>query len=144
MNANNGIVRYRLPPFPISSIVRAGDFLFTSALADHEFDPADVCYDEHGNVTDDGSGVGERTVEAETEGVIRSLCDALAEAGATLADVIELTVWLKDPRDFAAVNGVCARFFVDHPPVRSVFQVGFMFDCRVEIKATAYKPLRGE
>ena len=141
MSASKGIERHRINHLPISRAVRAGDFIFTSALGDHYFDPADVRFDEEGRVVDDGSGVGPRSVEEETEGVIREVQRALAEAGATLADVVELTAWLKDPRDFLAFNRVCAKYFSDHPPVRSVFQVGFMFDCRVEIKVTAYKPL---
>ena len=30
------------------------------------------------------------------------------------------------------------------PPVRSAFPVRFMFNCKVELKAVAYKPLAGQ
>ncbi len=129
------------PGFPISLAMRAGDFVFASAQGDHEFDPADVVYDEKGLVISDGANIPPRSVADETRTSLRSLEKALQQAGCTLDDVVDTSVWLRDPRDFPEVNTAYAEFFKRSCPTRSVFRVDFMFDCRVEIKVTAYKPL---
>jgi 2-iminobutanoate/2-iminopropanoate deaminase len=128
------------PGFPISLAMRAGDFVFASAQGDHEFDPADVVYDGNGLVVSDGSNMPPRSVADETRASLRNIEAALREAGCTLADVVDTSVWLRDPRDFPDVNTAYAEFFKRSCPTRSVFRVDFMFDCRVEIKVIAYKP----
>ncbi len=128
-------------PFPISMAVRAGDFVFTSALGDHGFNPDDVVYDEKGLVVSDGSSLPPRSVEDETRGVLRNIESALKLAGCTLDDVVDSSVWLRDPRDFKAMNSAYREFFRKDCPSRSIFRIDFMFDCRVEIKVIAYKPL---
>ena len=128
------------PGFPISLAVRAGDFVFASAQGDHEFDPANVVYNEMGLVISDGSSMPPRSVADETRATLRSIEKSLSEAGCTLEDVVDTSVWLRDPRDFPEVNKAYAEFFNRNCPTRSVFRVDFMFDCRVEIKVIAYKP----
>jgi 2-iminobutanoate/2-iminopropanoate deaminase len=128
-------------PFPISMAVRAGDFVFTSALGDHGFDPDDIVFDGYGLVVGDGSNMPQRSVEEETRGVLRNIQETLALAGCTLDDVVDASVWLRDPRDFEAMNRAYREFFRRDCPTRSVFRVDFMFDCRVEIKVIAYRPL---
>jgi len=129
------------PGFPISLAMRAGGFVFASAQGDHEFDPANVIYDEKGLVVSDGSNMPPRSVAEETRASLRSIEKSLKEAGCTLEDVVDTSVWLRDPRDFPEVNVAYAEFFKRNYPTRSVFRVDFMFDCRVEIKVIAYKPL---
>ncbi len=130
------------PGFPISLAMRAGDFVFASAQGDHEFNPADVLYDEKGLVISDGSNLPPRSVAEETRASLRSIEKSLKEAGCALEDVVDTSVWLRDPRDFPEVNKAYAELFKRNCPTRSVFRVDFMFDCRVEIKVIAYKPLR--
>lgn len=129
------------PGFPISMALRAGDFVFTSAQGDHGFNPADVVYDEKGLVVSDGANVPPRSMAEETRAVLRNLEATLKEAGCTLDDVVDSSVWLRDPRDFLAMNEAYKEFFKRDCPTRSIFRVDFMFDCRIEIKVTAYKPL---
>ena len=131
------------PGFPISMAMRAGDFVFTSAQGDHGFDPPDVVYDERGLVVSDGSNLPPRSVADETRSTLRNLEATLKEAGCTLEDVVDASVWLRDPRDFADMNKTYAEFFKRDCPTRSIFRIDFMFDCRVEIKVIAYKPLAG-
>jgi enamine deaminase RidA (YjgF/YER057c/UK114 family) len=131
------------PPFPISLAVRAGDFVFTSALADHGFDPEKVVFDGTGLVLSDGTVRPKITVEEETRRVLESIKDALALAGCTMADIVDTSVWLRDPRDFVPMNRAFRDYFKRSCPSRSVFRIDFMFDCRVEIKVIAYKPLAG-
>ena len=129
------------PGFPISLAMRAGDFVFTSAQGDHEFNPADVIYDERGLVVSDGNTLPPRSVADETRSALRNLEKALKQAGCTLDDVVDASVWLRDPRDFHEMNKAYGEFFKRNQPTRSIFRIDFMFDCRVEIKVTAYKPI---
>lgn len=48
----------------------------------------------------------------------------LAEVGATMDNVVKVTVLLNDIADFAAVNEVYAQHFSEPYPARSAFQVG--------------------
>jgi enamine deaminase RidA (YjgF/YER057c/UK114 family) len=129
------------PGFPISLAMRAGDFVFTSAQGDHGFDPADVVYDKKGLVVSDGNTLPPRSMADETRATLRNLEASLKEAGCTLADVVDTSVWLRDPRDFHEMNRAYAEFFMQNQPTRSIFRIDFMFDCRIEIKVTAYKPI---
>ena len=127
-------------PVPISLTRRAGDFVFVSGLGDHFFTPGEVTFDAEGRVMDDGSGCGQRSIEQQTRGVLSRLQTALAEEDCTLADVVELTVWLSDARDFVGFNETYKEFFREPQPTRAVVRADFMFDAKIEVKATAYKP----
>lgn len=129
------------PGFPISMAVRAGDFVFTSAQGDHGFDPTKLVYDGSGLVVSDGNDLPPRSVADETRHTLRLIEQSLMEAGCTLDEVVDASVWLRDPRDFAEMNAAYGEFFTRNCPSRSIFRIDFMFDCRVEIKVTAYKPL---
>src|SRR5262245_40243220 len=132
------------PGFRIPLAMRAGDFVFTSAQGDHGFDPAEVVYDEKGLVVSDGNKLAPRSMADETRATLRNLEASLAEAGCTFDDVVDSSVWLRDPRDFHEMNKAYAEFFKRDCPTRSIFRIDFMFDCRIEIKVTAYKPLGPE
>ena len=129
------------PGFPISLAMRAGDFVFTSAQGDHGFNPPDVVYDKNGLVVSDGNTLPPRSMADETRATLRNLEASLKEAGCTLDDVVDASVWLRDPRDFVEMNKAYAEFFTNNQPTRSIFRIDFMFDCRIEIKVTAYKPV---
>ncbi len=67
---------------------------------------------------------------------------ALALAGCTLDDVIKVTAWLDDTRDFAAFNRTLSTATsLGDRPARSCVRADMMIDCKVEIEAIAYKPL---
>ncbi len=127
--------------FPISLARRAGDIVYTSAVGDHFFHLEDVRYDANGNVLSDGSPHAGKSVEQQTRGAFQTLEAALKSEGCTLEDVVLVNAWLADPRDFAAFNAVYAEVMGENKPVRSVFGIRFMFDCKVEIQAIAHKPL---
>ncbi len=80
-------------------------------------------------------------VAAQTERVLLNLRAVLEKGGASLADVLRTTVYLRDMADFAAMNAVYARFFPGAPPARSTVAVaGLPKDARVEIDAIARVP----
>jgi enamine deaminase RidA (YjgF/YER057c/UK114 family) len=126
-------------PVPISLTRLAGDFVFVAGLGDHYFTPEAVSFDAEGRVLDDGAGMGPRSIEAQTSSVFRRIEAALQQHGCTLADVVDLTVWLSDPRDFVGFNDTYKQFF-RAPPARAVVRADFMFDAKVEVKAIAFKP----
>lgn len=141
-NASHKVVEFfgSAPPFPISLAVRAGDFVITTTLGAHRFKPEDVTYDKNGIVVDDGSGHGNDSIDDQTRGTMRNIDLALRSAGCCLEDVVDMVVWLRDPRDFAAFNRVYGEYFAANKPTRTVLRADFMFNCRIEMKATAFKP----
>ena len=133
-----------VPGFPISLAVRAGDYAYTATLGAHTFEADKVTYDSDGLVLSDGSGRGDAGIEAQTRATVRNVEAALRGVGCALEDVIDMTVWLRDPREFVAFNRTYAEFFVSNRPTRTVLRADFMFDCRIEMKAIAYKPRAGD
>lgn len=65
-------------------------------------------------------------IVAQTEQVIENIKAVLALAGCGLEDVIKVTCWLDDPRDFSSFNAVFEKHFIDHPPARSTVQSRLM------------------
>ena len=109
---------------PFARAVRAGDFVFVS-----------------GQVPTAGGEVVAGGIVAQTEQVIANLRSVLEAAGCTLADVVQVTCWLDDPRDFSSFNAVFEKHFIDAPPARSTVRASLMVDAKVEIDAVAWKPL---
>ena len=109
---------------PFARAVRAGDFVFVS-----------------GQVPTAGGEVVAGGIVAQTEQVIANLRSVLEAAGCTLADVVQVTCWLDDPRDFSSFNAVFEKHFIDAPPARSTVRASLMVDAKVEIDAVAYRPL---
>jgi enamine deaminase RidA (YjgF/YER057c/UK114 family) len=118
------------PPYPISMSVRAGDFVITSAMADRIRKTG----------SDTPPETGDEAFENEARGTFEQIADALAAAGASMADVVDCQVWLRDPADFDLMNKVFVSVFGTTAPVRQVFQNVFMFNFRIEVKVMAYAP----
>jgi 2-iminobutanoate/2-iminopropanoate deaminase len=77
------------------------------------------------------------TTAAEQAGrCLENLQAVCAAAGASLADAVKITVYLRDMDDFAAVNEVYGSFFESDPPARVALAVaGLPRDAQVEIDA---------
>ncbi len=63
------------------------------------------------------------TAAAQARQALANAQAVVAAAGLTLADVVKVTVFLKDMGDFAAVNEVYRTFFAEAPPARSAVEV---------------------
>ena len=88
-------------------------------------------------LTADGQLAG-ADIEAQTEQVFDNLEAVLAAAGASLAQVVKSTVFVKDLEDFARLNSVYARRFGAHTPARSTVEVARLpRDVKVEIEVVA-------
>lgn len=86
------------------------------------------------------NGKLETSIEEATRQSLKNVKAVLAEAGATMEQVIKCTVFLKDLNDFAAMNSVYAEYFTENCPARSCFQVAKLpMDVLVEIEAIAVK-----
>lgn len=78
------------------------------------------------------------TIEDQTRQAITNLKNVLETAGASLAQVVKTTVFIKDMNDFAALNGVYAEMFGDTKPARSCVEVARLpKDVKVEIECVA-------
>ncbi len=78
-------------------------------------------------------------VEAETRQALTNLKHVLEAAGASLDNVVKVTVFLQDIRDFAKMNEVYSTFFRPPYPARAAVQVAALpKGAQVEIEAIAY------
>ena len=108
---------------PYSQGIQAGGFVFLSGQT--PLDP-------------DTGVLVEGSVEDQAVRVLENLGAVLAAAGLCFEDVVKTTVFLRDMADFAAVNGIYAKYFPDPYPARSTVAVaGLPKDARVEIEAIA-------
>ncbi len=85
-----------------------------------------------------GAVVGESTAE-QTRIVLQNLAAVLAEAGATLADVVKCGVFLADIADFGEMNAVYAEMFPQPLPARTTVGAALL-GMKVEIDCVAVLP----
>jgi reactive intermediate/imine deaminase len=104
--------------------VLAGDLLFVSGC---------IAVDAAGRL------VGGDDVVAQARQVLANLEAVLAAAGATLRDVVKVTVFLTDVRDRAAVNEVRKERFGATRPASTLVEVSRLAvdGARIEIEAVA-------
>lgn len=109
---------------PYSQGIEAGDWVFTAGQIG--LDPE--------------SGELAETIESQTSRALENIRAVLQAAGFDMADVVKITVFLRDMADFAAFNAVYAEMVADPPPARSTVQVaGLPMGALVEIDALAYR-----
>jgi len=104
--------------------VRFGDLLFISGV---------VAWDRDGNV------VGRGDVIAQTEKIFDSLGQILAAAGCGFADMLTVTIFLRDIEDRAKINPVRERVFGATRPASTLVEVSKLVypDLLIEINAVA-------
>ncbi|HWM21225.1 MAG TPA: RidA family protein [Ilumatobacteraceae bacterium] len=112
------------PLGPYSPFVRAGDFIIVSG---------------QGGMKD--GAIVEGGVAAQTTQTMANLSDRLADAGASLSDVVKTTCFLTDMDTFATFNAAYAEALGSHRPARSTVEVSALpGGMSVEVEAWAYKP----
>ena len=110
------------PIGPYSQAVQSGNLLFISGQV--PLNPVT------GEISGDISG--------QTRQVLENLKSILLAAGATPADVLKTTVFLKNLDDFNAMNAVYAEYFTVDAPARSTIEVSRIpCGALVEIEAVA-------
>ncbi len=114
------------PRSPYSPAVRAGDFIYVSGQG--PTDPA----------------TGQFTfgdIQHETRRVLNNIKLILEGCGASMADVVKCSVFLREASDFQAMNEVYGQFFGDDKPARTTVEAKFaVSEMKVEIDCVAYKP----
>lgn len=128
-------------PKPLGSYshaVKAGGFLFVSGQGARHPDTGE----EEGVTTDSDGKVTSYDIEVQTEAVIKNLRVTLEEAGLTMEDLVDVTVFLSDMKDFAKYNKVYEKHFsFPDPPARTTVEVSKLpGKNHIEIKATAIYP----
>jgi 2-iminobutanoate/2-iminopropanoate deaminase len=84
---------------------------------------------------------GAVTIADETRLVFDALAAVLADAGASLADVVKTTVYLSDRAFYDEMNSVYRTHWAPGEyPTRATVYVGIGSECRVEIDVIAVKP----
>ena len=77
-------------------------------------------------------------VTGQTRQSLKNVRHVLEAAGSGLGKVVKVTVFLKDMKDFAAMNAVYSEFFTEDFPARSAVQVAALpKDGLVEIEVIA-------
>lgn len=108
---------------PYSQAVRCGNLVYTAGQI--ALDPAT-------------GRIEGQTIEQQAERTLRNLAAVLAAAGSGMDRVVKVTVFMTDLGEFAAMNEVYARHFVDEPPARSAIQVAALpLGAQIEIEAVA-------
>lgn len=125
-------------PRPLGSyarVRRAGELLFVAGVS------ARLASGAIDGVTREGDAVC-YDVAVQTRRVLQNIDAILQDAGARLADCVDLTVFLVRGEDFAAFNAAYAEFFAEPFPTRTTVVVRGLPhpDMVVEIKAVAYVP----
>lgn len=114
----------RLPQFSHASIV--GDLVFVAGTL---------------GTTPGGVGLVEGGIGPETRQTLENLRAILRGAGAELANVAKVSVYLTDMADFGEMNRVYAEFFPTDPPARITVGVAALaLGAKVEIELIAQKP----
>ncbi|MFI0428341.1 RidA family protein [Mariniflexile sp. HMF6888] len=118
---------------------RAGDFIFVSGTSSRQPDNSIAGVDIIDNM-----GTKYLNIETQTREVLLNIQKILANEGATLNDVVDVTTFLVNMNDFVGYNKVYADFFnKETGPTRTTVAVHQLPhpDLVVEIKVTAYKKL---
>lgn len=112
------------PLAPYSQGVRAGDYLFISGQV--------PVHPQTGNVP---VSVSEQTIQA-----LENVRHIVKAAGASMKEVVKVTVFLVDVRDFEEMNRAYGSYFRDNPPARSTVGISGLArpEWKVEIEAIAY------
>jgi len=77
--------------------------------------------------------------------VLEKLKETVGAAGGTLGDVVKLTQFFRNLRDFPIYNRIRTGFFGDNPPASTVVQISELLptsETLLEVEAVAYIPQR--
>ncbi|CAD5251012.1 MULTISPECIES: RidA family protein [unclassified Imperialibacter] len=108
---------------PYSQAIRSGGLIFCSGQTP---------------IVPDTNKMVEGEIGPQTRQALMNLSAVLKAEGLSLADVVKTTVFLKNFRDFPAMNAVYAEVFGEHQPARSTVEVSRLpLDALVEIECVA-------
>ena len=80
-------------------------------------------------------------IETQTRVTLGNIQRILEAAGASITDIVKVSMFLRDIADFPKMNRAYAEFFGDHKPARTTIESKFhQSEMLVEIDCVAYKP----
>jgi 2-aminomuconate deaminase len=116
---------------------RVGDMLILSGIGPRDPDTNQVS----GDVRDTQGKLMSYDIEAQCRAVFRNVRNVLDAAGATLQDLVDVTVYLTDlPHDFRVFNEIWAEYFPEpaNAPCRTTVGVSWLpTPIAVEMKCVA-------
>jgi 2-iminobutanoate/2-iminopropanoate deaminase len=112
--------------FNLSQGIQIGDTVYTSGQ---------VALDSDGKVVGDGD------MKAQTRQALENVKSVLEAAGASMGDVVKITVYLTDMSRLMETHAVRAEFFPDPPPASTGIEVSALAfpGLLIEIEAIAIK-----
>lgn len=118
-------------------VKRVGDFIYVSGTSSRRAD------NSHEGVEFMPDGSVNLDIAVQTEAVIKNIEALLGSMDATLDDLIDITSFLVDMKDFKGYNEVYGRYFDHTGPTRTTVAVKQLPhpNLLIEIKAIAYKPI---
>jgi 2-iminobutanoate/2-iminopropanoate deaminase len=117
-----------LRPYYANAVrVSAGDLLFISGQ---------VAWDDAGQVVGRGDPV------RQAEQVFANLTTILAAHGATIGDVVKVTVYVTDLAWFDQLSAIRVRLFAELPPASTIVQVAALVDPDLLLEVEAVAALR--
>jgi reactive intermediate/imine deaminase len=112
-------------PYPFSSAVRAGDFVFLSGQIGSE-------------VVDGVPKLVAGGIEPETRQTLENIKTILAKAGSSLDKVVKCSVMIADMAEWPKMNAIYMTYFPGSKPARSAWGAnGLALGARVEIECIA-------
>lgn len=139
--SNNKLIEGKATPrgaYP--HIKRVGDYLYISGTSARK--PDNTIAGAH---KVDAMGSMRLDIKEQTAAVLDNIKDYLTAEGAGLEDLVDLTTFLVNINDFAGYNEVYGQYFTaETGPARTTVAVHQLPNplLLIEIKATAYKPLK--
>lgn len=113
------------PAGPYSQAIRAGDHVFVSGQG--PFEPST------GKMVEGG-------IEEQTKRTLENVRSILLASGLSLEDVVKVSVFLKDKKDFSKMNEVYRTYFTTKQPARTTVEAAMVVGgMLIEIDAIAYK-----
>ncbi|MFH1647119.1 MAG: RidA family protein [Chloroflexota bacterium] len=116
------------PKLALSPGIRAGDFVFVSGQSGFQ---------------DRKTGKSIEGIEAQTRQCIEHMKQVLEAAGASLDDVVKVTVFLRNVADYDSIHKIYEAYFPKDQPARSTVVTGLVRPSMlIEMECMAYSPHR--
>ena len=118
-------------------IKRVGDYIFVSGTSSRRPD------NTHEGATLEANGKWQLDIKLQTKAVIENIASLISTMDASLEDVVDITTFLVDMKDFKGYNQVYGKYFNTNGPTRTTVAVHQLPhpNLLIEIKALVYKPL---
>jgi 2-aminomuconate deaminase len=119
---------------------RAGDYVYVSGTSARRPDNSIA------GATVDAMGTTSLDIRVQTRAVIETIREMLAQVGAQLADLVQVTAYLVNMNDFGGYNEVYGEYFDENGPTRTTVAVHQLPHPHIliEIQAVAYVPQGGQ